>query len=263
MQKNYSRNDRSKRPAIDKEKLIYGRHPVMDAIKNGMSVDKVILSQIVKGEFEKELRKLCKLADIPLQVAPKERLEKITKKNHQGIIGFLSHIKYLQIEDVFPMIYDKGETPLIIVLDGVTDVRNFGAIARSAEASGAHALIVPNKKTAQINAEAIKASAGALSTIPVCRTASLGNAVDYLLMNGVQVIAAGLQGKSYLHELDLTIPTAIVMGAEGEGIRPHIMRKANEVFKIPMKGQTDSFNVSVATGIILYETGKQRFLESL
>lgn len=263
MEKNYKRHDRPKRPPIDKEKLLYGRHPVIDAVKNGMSVDKIILSQAIKGEFAKEVRDLCKMADIPLQVAPKERLDKITKKNHQGIIGFLSHIKYLQIEDVFPMIYDKGEIPLLVVLDGVTDVRNLGAIARSAEASGAHALIIPNKKTAQINADALKASAGALSTLPVCRTASLGNAVDYLVMNGVQVIAAGLQGKSYLHELDLTAPTAIVMGAEGEGIRPHIMRKANEVFKIPMKGQTDSFNVSVATGIILYEACKQRFLEEI
>lgn len=252
-----------KKPVIDKEKLIYGRHPVMDAIKNGMSVDKVILSQIVKGDYEKEIRKICKIADIPFQVAPKERLESITKKNHQGVIAFLSHINYLQIEDVFPMIYDKGEIPLLVVLDGVTDVKNLGAIARSAEASGAHALIIPNKKTAQINAETIKASAGALSTLPVCRTASLGNAIDYLIMNGVQIIAADIKGKSYLHELELTVPTALVMGAEDEGIRPHIIRKANELFKIPMKGQTDSFNVSVATGIVLYEVSKQRMLEDL
>lgn len=247
-----------KKPLIDKEKLIYGRHPIVDAIKNGMSVDKVILSQSTKGDFEREIRKLCKENSISLQVAPKERLNKITGKNHQGVVGFLSYIKYQTIEDVFPAIYDNGDTPLIVVLDGITDVRNLGAIARSAEASGAHALIIPNKKTAQVNAEAIKASAGALSTLPVCRTASLGNAIDYLIMNGVQIIAADLNGESYLHELDLTIPTAVIMGAEHEGIRPHILRKTNHCFRIPMNGKTDSFNVSVATGIILYETSRQR-----
>ncbi len=248
----------SKRPVIDKEKLIYGRHPMIDAIKNGMSIDKVILADTVKGDYEKEIRKLCKLHGISMQVTPKERLNKITGKNHQGVVGFLSHITYQKIEDVFPTIYDKGEMPLIVILDGVTDVRNLGGIARSAEACGAHALIIPNKKTAQINAETIKASAGALSTLPVCRTTSLGNALDFLVLNGVQIIAADLSGKKYLHEIDLTLPTAIVMGAEDEGVRPHILRKTNEVFKIPMHGKTDSFNVSVATGIILYETIKQR-----
>ena len=251
-------NKRPKGPSIDKDKLIYGRHPIVDAIQNGMSVDKVILAQSVKGDFEGEIRKLCKQNDISLQVAPKERLNKITRKNHQGVVGFLSYIQYQRIEDVFPTIYDKGETPLVVILDGVTDVRNLGAIARSAEASGAHALIIPNKKTAQVNAEAIKTSAGALSSLPVCRTASLNNALEYLTMNGVQIIAADLSGKGYLHELDLTLPTAIVMGAEGEGIRPHILRQTNHRFRIPMLGKTDSFNVSVAAGIILYESMRQR-----
>jgi len=246
------------RKKTDKEKLLYGRHPVVDAIENGMSVDKVILSKSIKGDFERKIRQLCKATDIPLQVAPKERLNKITGKNHQGVIGFLAYVEYQRLEDVFPTIYDKGEIPLVVMLDGVTDVRNLGAIARSVEAVGAHALIIPNKKTAQINAEAIKASAGALSSLAVCRTASLGNALDYLTMNGVQLIAADLRGEAMLYELDLTLPTAIVMGAEGRGIRPHILRKMNTYFKIPMKGKTDSFNVSVATGIVLYEVLRQR-----
>jgi len=249
-----------KRPPVDKEKLIYGRHPILDAIKNGMSMDKVILQQGITGEFEIELRNLCKANDISFQVAPKERLNKVTMKNHQGVVGFLSYIRYQKLEDVFPMIYDTGETPLIVVLDGVTDVRNLGAIARSAEATGAHALVIPNKKTAQVNAEAIKTSAGALTTLPVCRTASLSNAVDYLKMNGVQVVAADLKGKSMLQEMDLTVPTAIVMGDESEGISPHILRRVDTYFKIPMNGKTDSFNVSVASGIILYESIRQRSL---
>ncbi|WMX14762.1 23S rRNA (guanosine(2251)-2'-O)-methyltransferase RlmB [Aureispira sp. CCB-E] len=249
---------KAKKSNIDKDKLIYGRHPIMDSIHNGMSIDKIMLSQAVKGDYEKELRTLCKERNIPLHIVPKDRISNITQKNHQGVLGFLSYIEYQLIEDVFPLIYEKGEVPLVVVLDSITDVRNMGAIARSAEAMGAHALIVPFKKTAQINAEALKTSAGALSKIPVCRTASLGNVIDYLLMNGVQVVAADLRGKEMLDELDMTMPTAIVMGAEDEGVRPHILRKATSWFKIPMMGTTDSFNVSVAAGIVLYEAIRQR-----
>jgi 23S rRNA (guanosine2251-2'-O)-methyltransferase len=248
-----------KKPRIDTDKLIYGRHPVQDALENGLSIDKIMLAQSVKGPYEKTLRQLCKQHHVPLHIVPKDRIDYITRKNHQGVLGLLSHVQYQQIEDVFPIIYDRGEVPLLVILDGVTDVRNMGAIARSAEALGAHALIVPQKKTAQINAEALKTSAGALTTLPVCRTASLGNAVDYLLMNGVQVVAADLKGNQALHQLDLTLPTAIIMGAEDEGVRPHLLRKST-AFMIPMSGSTDSFNVSVAAGIILYESKRQRLL---
>lgn len=251
---------REKKPRIDADKLIYGRHPVQDALENGLSIDKILLAQSVKGPYEKTMRQLCKQYNVPLHIVPKDRIDFITKKNHQGVLGLLSYVRYQDIEDVFPMIYDKGEVPLLVMLDGVTDVRNMGAIARSAEAMGAHALIVPQKKTAQINAEALKTSAGALTSLPVCRTASLGNAVDYLIMNGVQVVAADLKGKEALHELDLTLPTAIVMGSEDEGVRPHILRKST-AFSIPMAGTTDSFNVSVAAGIILYESNRQRLLQ--
>jgi 23S rRNA (guanosine2251-2'-O)-methyltransferase len=250
--------NKTKKPNIDKDKLIYGRHPIMDAIENGASIDKIMLSQSLKGDYEKELRSICKERNIPLHVVPKDRISNVTQKNHQGVLGFLSFLEYQLIEDVFPLIYERGEVPLIMVLDSITDVRNMGAIARSAEAMGVHAMIIPFKKTAQINAEAMKTSAGALTKIPVCRTASLGNAIDYLLMNGLQVVAAELRGKDTLEELDLTLPTAIVMGSEDEGVRPHILRKATSWFKIPMMGTTDSFNVSVAAGIVLYETIRQR-----
>lgn len=249
---------KDKKTPVDKDKLIYGRHPIIDAIQNGMSLDKVMLSKSVKGPFEKDLRHLCKEHNIPLHTVSKDRIDSVTKKTHQGVVGFLSFVEYQLIEDVFPTIYDKGETPLIVVLDCVTDVRNMGAIARSAEATGAHAMIVPHKNTAQINAEALKASAGALAILPVCRASSLANALDYLIMNGVQIVAADLRGEDMLEDLDLTVPTAIVMGAEGEGVRPHILRKATKWFRIPMRGKTDSFNVSVATGIVLYETIRQR-----
>lgn len=250
-----------KKPKADLEKLIYGRHPVMEALENGMSIDKIMLSQSVKGDFEKELRTLCQAKNIALNIVPKERLDFVTTNNHQGVLAFLAYIEYQNIEDVFPKILEKGEVPLIVILDSVTDVRNMGAIARSVEAVGAHALLLPEKKTAQINAEAIKTSAGALNKIAVCRTHSLGSAVEFLINNGVQVFAGDLRANSMLHELDLTQPTAIIMGSEDEGVRPHLLRKATKWFKIPMRGTMDSFNVSVATGIVLYEALRQRMLK--
>jgi 23S rRNA (guanosine2251-2'-O)-methyltransferase len=237
--------------------IIYGRHPVTDALENAQTIEKVLLSNGIHGEFEKRLRFLCKEANVPLQIVPKERLNSITRKNHQGILAFVSPIPYYNLEDILPMVYDRGETPLFILVDGVTDVRNMGAIARSAEASGAHALVIPKKGSAQINDEAIKSSAGALSSLPVCRVNSLMNTVDYLQLNGIQVVAADLKGEKMLYDLDLTGPLAIVMGDEAKGVNRMLLEKVNHYFRIPMRGKTDSFNVSVATGIILYEVLRQ------
>ena len=240
--------------------LIYGRHPVVDAIQSGRAVDKLYLQQGTRGDFEKEIRQLSKEYDIPLQVVPKEKLSRFTKANHQGIVGFLAMIEYYLLEDVLPGIFEKSETPLLLLLDGITDVRNLGAIARSAECVGAHALVVPRKGSAQINPEAMKASAGALARIPVCRVHSMVNAVDYLQQSGIQVIASSLQAQKKVFELDLTQPIAIIVGAEGEGISPALEKKSNELFVIPQLGKMDSFNVSVAAGIILYEAMRQRML---
>jgi 23S rRNA (guanosine2251-2'-O)-methyltransferase len=237
--------------------IIYGRHPVTDALENAQTIEKVLLSNAIHGDFEKRLRFLCKEANVPLQIVPKEKLNSITRKNHQGILAFVSPIPYFNLEDILPMVYDKGETPLFILVDGVTDVRNMGAIARSAEAAGAHALVIPKKGSAQINDEAIKSSAGALSSLPVCRVNSLMNTVDFLQLNGVQVVAADLKGEKMLYELDLNGPLAIVMGDEAKGVNRMLLEKVNSNFRIPMRGKTDSFNVSVATGIILYEVLRQ------
>jgi len=242
-----------------KSQLVFGRHPVIDAIKSGQTIDKVVLQRGITGNFEREIRKLCKAHNVQLQYAPKERIGKFAKgKNHQGIIAFLSLIPYYKLEDMLPLLYEQSKTPLLVVLDGVTDVRNFGAIARSAEGAGAHALVVPAKGSALVNADAMKTSAGALSFIPVCRETSISAAVDYLIMSGVQVVASSLQGKAILKDIDFSLPTAIVVGAEGEGISPQVLRKATQQFIIPMKGKTDSFNVSVASGMILYEALRQR-----
>jgi len=240
-----------------KEELIYGRHPVLDAIRAGRELDKVILQRGTRGEFEKEVRALCKEHDIPLQYAPKERLQKWTKGNHQGIIALLAMIPYYRLEDLIPMLYEREDVPLIVILDGVTDVRNFGAIARTAECAGAHALVIPRKGAARINADAMKTSVGALAHLPVCREDSLNNAIDLLKMSGIQVFASDLKGEKILHELDFTVPTAIVLGSEDEGVSHSILNKS-ERFVIPQKGKTDSYNVSVAAGMMLYEVLRQR-----
>lgn len=255
MDKNFDQNEKSNNNSTE---LLYGRHPVVDALENNRTIEKVLLSNAIHGEFEKRLRYLCKETNVPMQVVPKERLNSITRKNHQGVIAFVSPIPYYHVEDILPMVYDKGETPLFILVDGVTDVRNIGAIARSAEAAGAHALVLPKKGSAQINDEAMKSSAGALSLLPVCRVNSLMTTVEFLQLNGVQVIAADLKGDKMLYDLELNGPLAIVMGDEAKGVNRMLLEKVDHPFKIPMRGQTDSFNVSVATGIILYEVLRQQ-----
>lgn len=238
--------------------LIFGRHPVLEAIEEGQSIEKVLLQQGTRGEFEKTIRQLCKTHTIPLQVVPKEKLNKFTRGNHQGIVGLLSSIRYYRLSDVLPMIYEQGEAPLILILDGITDVRNFGAIARSAVCCGVHTIVIPTKGVAQINSEAIKTSAGTLNKLPICREHSLVKAIEELQISGIQVVASNLQADSILSELDFNLPTAIVMGSEGEGVSKAVLSKVDQDFIIPQRDLTDSFNVSVASGIILYEAIRQR-----
>ncbi len=241
-----------------KDTLIYGRHPVMDAIQSGKTIDKLILQQGIRGPFEKEVRHISKRFNIPLQVVPKERMSKITGGNHQGIIGFLALIQYYRLEDVLPLIYERSETPLLLLIDGVTDVRNLGAIARSAACCGVHALVLPRKGSAMINAEAIKTSAGALTKIPVCREDSLVAAVEMLQLSGVQIFASSLKSGTKIYDLDLQVPSGIIMGSEDRGVNSTLLGMADQTFRIPQYSAVDSFNVSVAAGIMLYETMRQR-----
>jgi 23S rRNA (guanosine2251-2'-O)-methyltransferase len=239
--------------------LIYGRHPVADAIKAGQVFEKVMMQQGLRGEAEIEIRQLTKAANIPLSIVPREKLSKMANGgNHQGILGFVSLVAYQKLEDVLPFLFEKGEAPLLLLLDSVTDVRNFGAMARSAEVMGVHAIIVPQTGTALLNAEAMKTSAGALSRLPICREKTLSGVLDLLAQSGVQVVASDLKARKKVFELDFSLPTAIIMGSEGEGINPALLRRADETFVIPQMGTTDSLNVSVATGVILYEALRQR-----
>ncbi len=241
-----------------REDLIYGRHPVLEALAAGQPVDKVFLQQGTRGEFEKELRAACKEHEVPMTIIPQAKLQRMVRGNHQGVVAQLAAAAYQRIEDVLPQVYERGETPLILLLDGVTDVRNLGAIARSAEVCGAQTIIIPQKNSAGLTADAVKSSAGALSRLPVCREKSLVNTVEFLRLSGVKVIASDLNATHYLHELELSGPLCIVMGAEDEGISTGVSRAADVTFRIPQAGTLNSFNVSVAAGILLFEAMKAR-----
>jgi 23S rRNA (guanosine2251-2'-O)-methyltransferase len=243
------------------QQLLFGRHPVVDALESGVWVDKVMLQQGTRGELEKTLRHLCKEKNVALQSVPKEKLNFLVRKgNHQGVAAFVSPIPFSRIENIIPFLFEKGENPSICILDGVTDVRNFGAIARSAEVLGVHAIIIPTKGGAQINADAIKASAGALLKIPVCKEPSLVNSIQYLQNSGLQVFASALDGARPMGEMDFTVPHAVVIGSEGKGVGKGVQKESNELFFIPQSGTTDSLNASVASGIIFYEIARQRSL---
>lgn len=241
-----------------KDKFIFGKHPVVDAIESGQTVDKVWVQIGSAGDFFAEIKNICKKFGIPMQMVPKEKLNKITRGNHQGVIAFMSMIPYYKLEDVLPQIYEKNEMPLVLLLDSVTDVGNFGAIARSAEIFGANAIVIGKKNAARINAEAMKTSAGALTKIPVCREQNVMKALEYLQLSGVPVASSDLKASKKVSEVDFTGPIAILIGSEGRGVHYTLSEKADETFIIPQKGTTDSLNVSVATGIILYEASRQR-----
>ena len=242
--------------------LIYGRHPVMDAIQSGKTIEKVFLMQGTTGPLEKELRKLSQLHGFPLAMVPKEKLQKMVPNNHQGVAAQISLIEYKRLDDILPFIYEKGEMPLFLILDGVTDVRNLGAIARSALLCGVHAIIVPTKGSALVNADAVKSSAGAIYDVDICRVKSLVNTINYLKESGVQVFATNIPSDKGVHQLDFSGPTAIVMGSEGDGVGKGVLKVVDQEFWIPQIGNTNSFNVSVASGIVLYETLRQRHLGS-
>ena len=204
------------------------------------------------------IRDLAREMNIPIQYVPVAKLNSITRANHQGMIAFAALVQYMDLQQVIDHVVSNGEVPLFIILDGVTDVRNIGAIARTAVCCGAQAIIIPDKGVGALNEEAMKSSAGALEKINICRVNSLMKAVDELHMNGISVFASEMTAQKNLHDLDFKEPSAIVMGSEERGVFPTLMKICDEKFKIPMKGKFESLNVSVATGMILYEAMRQR-----
>ena len=243
---------------MKKDSLIIGRQPLIEAMRDGRAIDKILFQRNTSGESIGEIRKLAKENNIPIQQVPPEKLFSITKANHQGVIAFAAIIQYMNLQDVIDSILSEGQVPLFIMLDGVTDVRNIGAIARSAFCCGAQAIIIPDKGVGALNEEAMKSSAGALEKIHICRVSSLLKAVDSLHLNGIKVFTSEMNASKKVFELYFSEPSCVIMGSEDNGVQPYISKAADEHFTIPMKNNFDSLNVSVAAGIILYEAMKQR-----
>jgi 23S rRNA (guanosine2251-2'-O)-methyltransferase len=249
------------KPKKESNQLVFGLRAVIEAVQSDKDIDAIYVQRGLTGGIFQELKSLLGEKMINFQMVPPEKLNRITTKNHQGVIAFISPVTYQRIEDIIPIIYEKGETPLILILDGITDVRNFGAIARTAECAGVHAIVVPIKNSAQINPDAIKTSAGALFKIPVCRHDNLLKAVKFLQESGLQVVACTEKTNDYLYVPDYKMPMAIVLGSEEDGISNEIIRAADYLAKIPMFGEIHSLNVSVSAGVILYEAVRQRIGE--
>ncbi len=243
-----------------KKNIIVGRNPVTEALKQHAGIDKILLFKNASGDVVNEIRKLAKEQNIPIQYVPNEKLNALTNTNHQGIIGYRSSVRYHDLQSVIDWVNNNGETILFLMLDGITDVRNIGAIARSALCCGAQAIIIPDKGVAALNEDAVKSSAGALEQLHICRVNSLLKAVDDLHLNGIKIFTSEMHAKKKLYHLKLNEPCCIVMGSEDKGVQSYISKAADEKFSIPMKGEFDSLNVSVAAGIILYEAMKQRSL---
>ena len=243
---------------MEKSDFIFGIHTVIEAINSGKEIERILVRKGLQGELYHRLLDLAHKMQIPMQLVPVEKIDRITRKNHQGIVAFISPITYYNIEEIIPKLFEEGKTPLILILDQVTDVRNFGAIARSAEVAGVDAIVIPDKGAAQINSDALKTSAGALHLIPVCRVKSLIMTVKFLKNSGLKIVAATAKGEKFYDETNMTDPLAIIMGSEDLGIEASLLRIADEWVKIPQSGQIESLNVSVAAGIMIYEAVRQR-----
>jgi len=229
--------------------MIFGIRAVIEAAEAGKDIDKVLVKRELSGELFKELQEVLRRCEIPMQKVPLERIDRITRKNHQGVIAFTSAVTYQKLDQIVPFLYEQGKNPLIVVLDGITDVRNFGAIARTCEVAGVDAIVIPARGSVSVNADAIKTSAGALHIIPVCRENSLKDAVVFLKNSGIRVVAATEKAAKNYTVADMSVPVAILMGSEDEGVSPEILRVCDELVKVPQFGSIQSLNVSVAAGI--------------
>ncbi len=268
MESRYNRNIGSRygTPRIsgeDKIEMIFGSRPILEAMLAGKTLEKIFLQRGSRNSTTDEITELAKKLDVPVAAVPVEKLNNLTRKNHQGAVALLSAVAYAPLSEIVTSLFEKGKSPLLLILDRITDVRNFGAIARNAECMGVDAIVIPSRGGAQINADAIKTSAGALHLIPVCREPNLKETLDYLKDYGVQLVACTEKTEESLtgDSVDMTGPTAIIMGSEEDGISPEYLKRADARVRIPLMGQIGSLNVSVATGIILFEAMRQRLKE--
>jgi len=241
-----------------KQEMVYGIRPVIEAIDSDKEVEKVFVQKGLQGSTLRELMLLLRQRNVPVQHVPVEKLNRISRKNHQGVIAYVSPIHFYQIDNLLPGIYEAGRSPFILVLDRVTDVRNFGAMLRSAECTGVDAVVIPSKNTAQLNSGTIKSSAGAIYKVPVCRSDNLKLTLDFLKQSGLKLVAATETAEASIFKSDLSGPLASIMGSEGDGVSNEYLKRSDLKVKIPLLGEIDSLNVSVAAGVMLYEVVRQR-----
>ena len=241
-----------------KSDFVFGVHPVLELLRSGKEVEKVFVQAGLRSAELSEIANHCRAHGVPVQYVPVEKLNRFTRKAHQGVVAFHCPIEYQALERVIPMVYEQGRDPFVLMLDRVTDVRNFGAIARTAYAAGVDAIVIPDKGSALINGDAMKTSAGALSLINVCRVANMKDAIDFLQASGLAVVGFTEKAKESLWSADLRGPLCVVMGSEEDVISPAYLKRLDRHLMIPMPGDIDSLNVSVATGIVCFEVVRQR-----
>lgn len=243
---------------MNNEYFIYGIRPILEAIEANKTIDKIFVQKGISNDQIHKLTQISFSKNILVKHVPIEKLNRLTNKNHQGVCAFLSPIVFYSIEDLLPKILESGKTPLILILDSITDVRNFGAITRTAECTQVDAIVIPNERTAALNEDAVKTSAGALFNIPVCKEKNLVDVVDFLKQSGLKIFSATEKAKNLVYQSDFSTPMALIMGSEEDGISKKLLDRSNEIIKLPIFGKTQSLNVSVACGVILYEVVRQR-----
>lgn len=243
---------------MDKSEYIFGTRAVIEAVKNNRTIDKVFIKKGLNNDLFQELYQLLKEYHVAFQFVPIEKINRITRKNHQGVLALLSPVEFHRIETLLPGLFETGVDPFILVLDQITDVRNFGAIVRSAECAGIQTIIIPEKGMAAIGADAVKTSAGAIHHMPICRVENLPNTIQFLKESGIKIVAATEKSNVVYTRANLNTPLAIVMGSEESGISDQVLRLADEQLQIPIVGKIESLNVSVAAALMIYEAVRQR-----
>jgi len=243
---------------MDKKQVIFGTRAVIEAIRAGRDLDRILIQSGLSNDLIRELVNEARAHGVSFSFAPAQRLAAFSDKNHQGVIAFLAAVHFQSLENIVHQLFSDGLDPFILVLDRITDVRNFGAIVRTAESAGIHAILVPDKGNAPLSADAMKTSAGALNHMPVCRTTDLKKSLRDLRNSGLRLVACTEKGAQEHYGVAMDGPLAVIMGSEEDGIRPELLREADALVRIPMKGKIASLNVSVAAGVILYEAVRQR-----
>ncbi|TXH27769.1 MAG: 23S rRNA (guanosine(2251)-2'-O)-methyltransferase RlmB [Cyclobacteriaceae bacterium] len=243
---------------MEKSEMIFGTRAVMEAIKAKREIEKIFVQAGLNNDLIKELIQVAKANGVPFTFVPQQKLNRLSTKNHQGVICMLATVSYANLEGIIDKAYQEGREPFLLIVDRVTDVRNFGALARTAECAGLDAIIMGDSGNAPITGDAMKTSAGALSHLPVCRVKDMKKTLHFLRESGIQIIACTEKASDLLYDLDLNTPLALIMGSEEDGISPQLLKEADRLAKIPMRGKISSLNVSVAAGISIYEALRQK-----